>query len=65
MATLSEVLIWLQVPAGFGAFLLAVRLAPYIVDRTRATVRGLEGLILDCESFARTMRRVLKRRRRK
>jgi hypothetical protein len=67
MATLSEVWIWMQVPAGFGAFLLAVRFAPYVVDRIRAAVRGLEGLLLDCVSLARAVRRVFgpKRKRRR
>jgi EamA domain-containing membrane protein RarD len=65
MATLSEVWIWMQAPAGFGAFLLAVKFAPYVVERTRATVRGLEGLLLDCVSLTRTARRVLGPRKRR
>ncbi len=65
MATLSEVWIWMQVPAGFGALLLAIRFAPYVVDRTRATVRGLEGLLLDCVSLARVAKRVFRRPKRR
>jgi len=63
MATLLEVWMRMQVPASIGAFLLAVWSAPDVVKRARATVRGLEGLLLDLVSLARTARRVFRRRK--
>lgn len=65
MAALSEVWMVMQWSASFGVFLLVVRFAPYVVDQVRATVRGLEGLLLDCVSLARTSRRLLKIRQQK
>jgi EamA domain-containing membrane protein RarD len=65
MATPSEIWMLMQLSAGGGVFLLAVRFAPYVLDRTRATVRGLEGLLLDCVSLTRTARRVFRPRKRK
>lgn len=65
MATLSEVWAMIQMPTGVAAFLLLMRLAPFVIERTRATVQSLEGLLLDCGSLARTARKMIGPRKRR
>jgi len=65
MATLIEVLQVVQVPLGLGGLAAALWFMPHVLNRIRATVRGLEALVLDVASLCRTVRGLWPIRRRK